>query len=196
MVGGKHQDVRTGCGRLLYGDHIVPLPALAVRIGLEGDRIAHLLKPLFQILDGIRLPLGADGPVGGGQGIQVRPELFHIRQRGGPLQHHKGLRHGDGAGGRQLAGAPAIHQPRLDAPAHGRLGPARHSAGVLEAVQALARSCRRSGLPPEDGGKLLPGNRAVRLIPPAADSGDISLFCRPGHPVGIGAGHVREGAFL
>ena len=99
VVGRQNQNIGVRRGRLFHRDDIVPGAALAVRIRLEGDCIPHLLKPLFQVLDGIRLSLGADRPVGSGEGLQVRPELVSIGQGGGPLQHDQGLRYGNGPGG-------------------------------------------------------------------------------------------------
>ena len=193
MVGGQDQNIRVRGGRLLHGDHIVSGAALAVRIGLEGDGVPHLPKPLLQILDGVRLPLGAHRPVGRREGLQIGSKLAHIGQGVSLLQHHQGLRRGDGPCGGQLVRPAPRHHPRLEAPEHRLPGPLGHAPGVPELGEPLGRRIRRTGLPPEDGGELLPGHRAVRRKGPVPRAGETALPRRPGHRAGIFPGHVGEG---
>lgn len=142
VVGGEHQNIRVRGGGLLYGDDIVSGPPLTVSIGLEGDRIPHLLKAPLQVLDGVCLPLGADGAVGSGEDIQIGPKLADIRQGDGLLQHHQRLGHCDGAVGRQLVCTAPGHYARLKAPEHRSPGPVRHRAGIPVLVQSLHRRFR------------------------------------------------------
>ena len=194
VVGGQDQNIRVGGGGLLHGDHIVPGAALAVGIGLEGDLIAHLLEPPLQILHSVRLPLGGHRPVGRREGLQIGPKLAYIGQGAGLLQHHQGLRRGDGPCGGQLVRPAPRHHPRLEAPEHRLPGPLGHAPRVPELGEPLGRCLRRAGLPPEDSGELLPGHRPVRRKGPVPHAGETALRRRPGHRAGILSGHVGEGA--
>ena len=175
VVGGQDQNIRVGGGGLLHGDHIVPGAALAVGIGLEGDLIAHLLEPPLQILHSVRLPLGAHRPVGRREGLQIGPKLAYIGQGAGLLQHHQGLRRGDGPCGGQLVRPAPRHHPRLEAPEHRLPGPLGHAPRIPEPGEPLGRCLRRAGLPPEDGGELLPGHRPVRRKGPVPHAGETAL---------------------
>ena len=194
VVGGENQNIGVRSGRLFHSDDIVPGAALAVGVGLEGDGVAHGLKPPLQVLDGVRLPLGADGPVGGGEGLQIRPEPGHIGQGVGPLQHHQGLRRRNRAGGGQPAAALPGHHAGLEGPEHRRPGPLSHGSGVPELIQPLNCRAGGAGPPPEDGGELLPGDGAAGLVFSVPHAGEIALLRRPGHRVGVVTGHVGEGA--
>ena len=195
MVGGKDQDIPIGGRGLLDGDHIVPLPPLAVCIGLQGDTVSHLFKPLLQVLHRRRFPLGANGPVAGSQRFQIRLDAGHIGQFMGPLQHQQRLGHRNGAPRRQ-AFFPAVHDLCLDAPEHRSPGPLRHGRGVLVPVEALGRHGGRLGPPPQDRSKLLAGDRAVRLIGPLPYPQQIALVRRPGDGTAVSPGYVGKRALL
>ena len=116
VVGGEDQDVRTAAHRLLHGDDVGAGAAALVGVGLAGDGVAHLLKAPGNIVRGVRLPLRPDGPGLGGEDLQVLPDVRHIRQVAGALEHGHRLGHCDGVPRGQGVRGLTVHEPRLDAP--------------------------------------------------------------------------------
>ena len=98
-----------------------------------------------------------------------------------------GLRGGEGGVG------GAGDQAGLDAPQQGIGRPGGDAGGVLILVQLRAGHGGGAHAAVQHGGEGLPGEGALGLIEAAAHALDIAGLGRPGHRVGVVAGHIGEG---